>query len=79
MRTLSLANADGAAFSVSQRKHSKDRIQHLVEPFADVVYQEPQNEITTFLKQRILATVAPIGVGICEVLTAIEFDDQSSF
>jgi hypothetical protein len=43
----------------------------MVEPLADVFCQEPQNEITVFLKQGIFAAVSAIGVSICKVLTAI--------
>ena len=49
----------------------------MVELLADVFCQKPQHEVTVFLKQGILAAVAAISLCACEVLAAIEFDDQA--
>lgn len=58
---------------------SQDRIQNAVEALADILCQESKHEIAILLKQDVLAPVAPIGVGISQVLCAVQFDDQAAF
>jgi len=46
----------------------------LIEIFAHVFSQEPEDQIAVLLKQSILATIAPVGVRVTEMLAAIQFD-----
>jgi len=66
-----------AEFLAAKREHTKDRVQNLVEPLADVFCQKPQDEVAALLEQRIFAPVASPGVGIGEMLIAVEFNDQA--
>jgi hypothetical protein len=38
----------------------------LIEVFADVVGEKPENQVAVLLKQSILATVAPVGVWVAD-------------
>ena len=69
----------GSTRMAALRSHSptaqspQDRIEHSVELLADVLREEPQDEVAVLLKQLVLAAVAPIGDRIRQVLSAIQF------
>ena len=60
---------------MSQR--ANDSIENLVQVGADVFGEKSQHMIPVLLKQPVLMTIAPIGIAIPEVLSAVEFDDQA--
>lgn len=64
---MALAKGDGP----------QDGIQHAVEVFGNVLREEAENQVTVFLKQTVLAAVAPVRDGISQVLRAIEFDGNA--
>lgn len=43
---------------------AKNGIQNVIQSFGKIRSEEPQHKIAMFLKQRVFATVAPIGLGI---------------
>jgi hypothetical protein len=55
----------------------REGIQHAIEVPGNVLREEAENQVTLFLKQTVLAAVAPVRDGIGEVLRAIEFDGNA--
>jgi hypothetical protein len=49
----------------------------LIEILTDVFGQESEDPIAVLLKQSILATIAPVGVRITQMLAAIQFDGEA--
>jgi hypothetical protein len=41
-----------------------------------ILGQKPKNQVAILSKQRILATVAPVSVGLAQMLAAIQFDGE---
>jgi len=56
---------------------AKDRVEHNVQMLTEVRGEKTQYEMPVRLQRRILATVAPPGGLVAQVLVAINFDDQS--
>ena len=56
-----------------------DGIEDVIEVLAEVFGEEAEDEIPMLLERGILATVATIGGGISQMLTAIQFDDETEF
>ena len=50
------------------------RIQRIIEVFADIFRQETQDEVSVLLQQSILPPVAPVGLGVRQVLGAVQFE-----
>ena len=53
----------------------QDGIQNLIEILTDVFGQEAEDPVAVLLQQSILATITPVGVGVAQMLPAIQFDD----
>ncbi len=60
-------------------KCGENPIQHLVETPGKVGGQKPQHEISVLLEQRVFTPVAPVGIGITQMLSPIQFDNYSKF
>ena len=59
------------------RQSSQDGVEHRVEMLAHVFGQEPQDEVAVLLQQAVLAAIAAVGLGIGQVLPAVEFDGDA--
>jgi hypothetical protein len=60
------------------RQRCQDCIQNVIESFADILRQKPQNEISVLLQESILPTISPVRFGIGQVLRAVEFDHDTT-
>lgn len=63
-------------FTVRQRE--ANRIEHGAKMLSNVFRQESQDEIAVLLQEHVFAAVAAIGLGIVEMLRAVQFDDETS-
>src|SRR2546426_555307 len=55
---------------------AENRVENVVQPLAKILTQKAQNEIPTLLKRGVFASIAPVGVGICQMLSAIQFNHE---
>jgi len=62
---------------VLMRHSPQDSIQNLIEILTNVFGQEPEDQIAVLLKQSILATIAPVGLRVAQMLAAIQFDGEA--
>ena len=58
-------------------ENAQDLIKDVVEVFAKVIGEEPENEVTVQLQEGVFAAVAAVGGGVGEVLESVEFDDEA--
>ena len=56
-----------------------NRIKDIIQALAKVFGKEAQHEIPVLLERGILATVAPVGLRVSQMLCAIQFDGQAQF
>ena len=55
---------------------AQDGVEGVVEVFADVVGEQAENEIAVLLEERVFGAVGAVGVGVVEVLRAVNFDGE---
>jgi len=56
-----------------------DGIEDVIQALTEVFREETEHEIAVLLERGVLATVAPVGFGVSQMLSAIQFDDQAQF
>jgi len=59
------------------RQRSQDCIEHRIEVLAHVFGEEPQYEAAVFLQQEIFASVATVGLGVSQMLAAVELNGDA--
>ena len=65
-------DAGDRRLSVAMVQCPHDGVEHRVQLLAHVLGQKPQNEIAVLLQQLVLASIAPVGDRIGEMLRAIQ-------
>jgi hypothetical protein len=60
-------------------QRANDFIKNVIQVGSDVFGEKSQHMIPVLLKQSVLLTIAPIGITIPKMLSAVEFDDQAIF
>lgn len=59
--------------SAPPHQRAQDSIQNVVETLAHILGQESQHEVAVFLQQGVLVAVPAVGIGIGQVLRAVQF------
>ena len=59
-------------------EHGRDCIQQLVEALANILRKKSQDKIFVLLQQRILSSIPPVGLGVSQMLRAIQLDGVAS-
>jgi hypothetical protein len=63
---------------MTPHKHAQDRIEHSIQVLAYLLGKKAQHEVAVLLQQLVLPPIATVRDRIREVLSAIEFDRQTS-
>ena len=72
-----MAAASAPSILPSLNKRGQDGVKNMVEMFAGVFRQESQYKVAVLLEQDVLAPVPPIGVGVGQMLGAIQLNDHA--
>jgi len=59
-------------------QRGEDRIQDVIQVFADVLRQKAQDEIVVLLKQSILPPIPPVSLGVRQMLSPVQLDHDGS-